>query len=203
MVGSAKLSITTVTSVTSAALLVTLTLAACTHREESPGSVETRAANAEDRAACFGDSLRPAAAAPAPGLWLNDPGGSGVRVAAMIGPSRPDDRSLALTRPVESVEVTAAGDTIRHRIAAASVSLELLPPPPSREGPTDAASASAGRAGGATEQPAATYAPSLDVRLASYEPCATSPRGPRIRYIRRDAAGRIVIDVMLRRASGQ
>src|SRR5687768_5049650 len=121
MVGSENPSVTWA----SVALLATLTLAACTHREESPGSVETPAANAADRAACFGDSLRPSAAAPAPGLWLYEPAASRARVAAMIGPPRADDRSLAVTRPVESVEVTAAGDTIRHRVAAASVSLEL------------------------------------------------------------------------------
>jgi hypothetical protein len=39
------------------------------------------------------------------------------------------------------------------------------------------------------------------VRLAAYEPCVTSSRGPRIRYLRRNAAGRIVTDVLLSRAS--
>ncbi len=67
-----------------------------------------------------------------------------------------------------------------------SVSLELLPAPD-----------------GGTTQPAATYALSPEVRLAAYEPCATSARGPRIRYLRRDATGRIVADVMLHRASGR
>jgi hypothetical protein len=79
-----------------------------------------------------------------------------------------------------------------------------LLPPPSGEAPRDPTPAdSVGRADGGTTQPAATYAASPDVRLASYEPCATSLRGPRIRYLRRDATGRIVTDVMLHRASGQ
>ena len=189
--------------VASALLLAALALGACTGHEVSKRATETPAASAEDRAACMGDSLRPVAAAPAPGLWLGDAAASGVRVAAMIGPPQPNDRSLAVIRPVESMEVTTAGDTIHHRVAAASVSLELLPAPRG-EGQRDATSAdSVGRADGGTTQPAATYAPSPEVRLASYEPCATSSRGPRIRYLRRDARGRIVTDVMLHRASAQ
>jgi hypothetical protein len=176
-----------------------LAVVACSRRETSSGAVETPASIAADRTTCVGDSLRPASAAPAPGLWLYEPGTSGMRVAAMIGPARPDDRSLAVTRPVESVEVTATGDTIRYRLAAATVSLELLPTPGDETARAVSPTQSVGN-GGST-QPAATYAPSSLVRLASYEPCATSARGPRIRYLRRDAAGRIVTDVMLRRAS--
>ena len=145
--------------------------------------------------ACAGDSLRPAAAAPAPGLW-SYARGSGERVAAMIGPARQDDQAPVVTHPVESMEVSAMGDTVRHRLDAATVSLELLPPPRSLGG-NSAAESPVGT------QPAATYVVSPRVRLAAYEPCATSSRGPRLRYLRRDAAGRIVTDVMLHRASEQ
>ena len=146
--------------------------------------------------ACVGDSLRPAAAAPAQGLWLNERPFSG-RVAAMIGPTTPDERALVVTRPVESVEVSADGDTTRYRHDAARVLLELLPPLGSL-GADSMPADSVGRS-----YPAATYAVSASVRLAAYEPCATSHRGPRIRYLRRDASGRIVTDVMLYRASEQ
>jgi hypothetical protein len=94
--------------------------------------------------------------------------------------------------------VSAAGDTIRHRVRAATVSLELLPPLGSVTlGGTAVADPAA------SPHPAATYALSTRVRLAAYEPCVTSRNGPRIRYLRRDAAGRIVTDVMLHRASEQ
>jgi hypothetical protein len=114
----------------------------------------------------------------------------------MIGPPLPADRALAVTRQVETIEVSAAGDTIRNRAAAATVSLELLPP---LDQLTLGASVPPDSAAGT--QPAATYALSPRVRLAAYEPCTASNRGPRIRYVRRDAAGRIVTDVLLRRAS--
>jgi hypothetical protein len=146
--------------------------------------------------ACASDSLRPAVAAPAQGLWLNERP-SAARVAAMIGPTTPDERALVVTRPVESVEVTANGDTARFRNDTAKVSLELLPPP----GPLGMDSMPADSTG--RSYPAATYAVSARVRLAAYEPCATSHRGPRIRYLRRDSVGRIVTDVMLYRASEQ
>ena len=146
--------------------------------------------------ACPGDSLRPAVAAPAQGLWLNE-GSSAGRIAAMIGPTTPDERALVVTRPVESVEVTADGDTARYRHDAARVSLELLPP----LGSLGTDSMPADSTG--TSHAAATYAVSAHVWLAAYEPCATSHRGPRIRYLRRDPAGRIVTDVMLYRASEQ
>jgi hypothetical protein len=116
----------------------------------------------------------------------------------MIGPPRSDERALVVTRPVESMEVSASGDTIRHRDAAATVSLELLPASDlDTVGGRDLADATV------RAHPAATYSVSSRVRLAAYEPCATSSRGPRIRYLRLDAAGRIVTDVMLHRASEQ
>ena len=146
--------------------------------------------------ACAGDSLRPAVAAPAQGLWLNERPSAG-RVAAMIGPATPDERALVVTRPVESVEVTADGDTVRYRHDTATVLLELLPP----LGPLGTDSMPADSTG--RSHAAATYAVSASVRLAAYEPCATSHRGPRIRYLRRDPTGRIVTDVMLYRTSEQ
>ena len=148
--------------------------------------------------ACAGDSdsLRPSAGAPAEGLWLYERPSSRERVAARIGPARSDDRALVVRRSVETMEVSAAGDTLRHRLDTATVSLELLPPLERAAG-GDAAAADTT----ASALPAATYAPSPRVQVAAYEPCVTSSRGPRIRYVRRDATGRIVTDVLLRRAS--
>jgi len=184
-------------AVTSVALIAVVALGGCRERETLGGSIPPVASAGELAAACAGDSLRPATAAPAAGLWLYERA-SGERVAAMIGPPLPSDHALVVTRPVETMEVSVSGDTIRHRVAAATVSLELVPPlSPGALGnraPVDSA------AGG---HPAATYALSPRVRVAAYEPCATSTRGPRIRYLRRDAVGRIVTDVMLRRASSE
>jgi hypothetical protein len=179
------------------ALTAFAALAACRERETMDRSVPAVESAGELAAACAGDSLRPATAAPAPGLWLYERA-SGQRVAAMIGPPLPIARGLVVARPVESMEVSASGDTVRHRVAAANVSLELLPP----LGPISLGSSAPGDpAAGA--RPAATYALSPRVWLAAYEPCATSRRGPRIRYLRRDGAGRIVTDVLLHRASDQ
>ncbi|MDF2774761.1 MAG: hypothetical protein K0S86_4261 [Geminicoccaceae bacterium] len=169
-------------------------LGACRERAAGADAVPPVVSAGQLADACAGDSLRPAAGAPAQGLWLYE--ASDKRVAAMIGPPHADDRALVVTHPVESMEISASGDTLRHRHDAATVSLELLP--------------SLGALGGSGEanstvnpHPVATYAVSPRVRLAAYEPCATSRRGPRIRYIRRDSAGRIVTDVMLIRASEQ
>jgi len=194
MLGTATTSLTT-TSVL--ALTGCILVVACSRREVSSGAVQRDTISVEQRM-CAGDSLRPTLAAPASGLWVYEPGRPGGKVAALIGPPRPGDSSLVVTRPVESLEVTQAGDTIRYGIAAATVSLELLPPRGGDAPPDDSPTASAG-----APHSAATYAPSRWVRLASYEPCAMSPRGHRIRYLRRDGEGQIVTDVMLHRESAQ
>lgn len=180
-----------------AALAVLMGLAGCRGRDATRDSVAAVAQAGEVTNPCAGDSLRPATAAPAAGLWMNE-GASGQRVAAMIGPQRADDRSLAVARPVETVEVSNAGDTIRHVASAATVSLELLPPLG-----TVAIRGTAQAGSTIGQQPAATYAVSPRVRLAAYESCAPSPRSPRIRYLRRDGAGKIATDVLLRRTSDQ
>ena len=134
----------------------------------------------------------------AEGLWLYERPSSRQRVAARIGPPRPDDGNLVITRPVEIMEVTATADTIRQRLDTARVSLEILPA-------LGRTTLGGDRLADSTisSHPAATYAPSPHIRLAAYEPCVTSSRGPRTRYLRRDAAGRVVTDVMLTRASDQ
>ena len=177
--------------------LIAVALVGCREGETVARSAPPVASAGELAAACAGDSLRPATAAPAQGLWLYERP-SGERVAAMIGPARSADGALVVTRPVETMEVSASRDTIRHRVAAATVSLELLPP---LAAIVLGGSAALDSAAGA--HPAATYVLSPRVRLAAYEACATSRRGPRIRYLRRDAAGRVVTDVLLRRASEQ
>jgi hypothetical protein len=188
-------------SVMAVILIALAAVVACRERETPGGSISPGASAGEVVDACAGDSLRPSAAAPAHGLWLHEQPASGGRgptrrVAAMIGPPRSDERALVVTRAVESMEVSASGDTLRHRVDAARVSLELLPMSDrdtlGGRGPADST---------VRAHPAATYSVSSRVRLAAYEPCATSSRGPRIRYLRLDVAGRIVTDVMLYRAS--
>jgi hypothetical protein len=172
-------------------------LVACQERPPLRESVPALASTGAVGDACAGDSLRPAAGAPAQGLWLYDGKPSQERVVAMIGPARPDDRALVVTRPVESMEVSGAGDTVRSRRAAATVSLQLLPPIGGALGAGSMADSVI------SAHPAAAYTVSPRVLLAAYEPCVTSSRGPRIRYIRRDRKGQIVTDVMLQRASEQ
>lgn len=196
MRGSGRRTVSAVAAVVTTTISC-MALGGCWEQKAAPR--ESLVASAGDpRDVCAGDSLRPAAAAPAEGLWLFERPSSVERVAARIGPARADDKTLVVTRPVETVEVSAAGDTIRHRLDAATVSLELLP---------SLGSGTLGENGVAdstvSTHPAATYAPSPRVRLAAYEPCATSSRGPRIRYLRRDVSGQIVMDVMLHRASEQ
>jgi hypothetical protein len=177
------------------ATILALGIGGCQERNATRESVATVSPGALADV-CAADFLRPAAAAPAEGLWLYERPPSAERVAAMIGPARPDDGRLVVTRPVETVEVSAAGDTIRHRTDTAHVALELLPTLRQERRGGDGTADSI-----MSSQPAATYSPSAGVRLAAYEPCAASIRGPRIRYLRRDTTGRIITDVMLQRAS--
>jgi hypothetical protein len=79
---------------------------------------------------------------------------------------------------VETLETRPGTDTIRHAADTASVRLELIPP---------------------FARPAAVYPVGPLVLLASYEPCGLGRREPLIRYLRQDAGGRVVTDVLLRR----
>ena len=117
------------------------------------------------------------------------------RIAAMVGPSRVQAGETRVVRRVETIETRPDGKTVRNAMDTAIVRLELLPPPPDSLG----RGSSASRPG---SNPAAVYAVSPRIVLASYEPCAATGVNPRLRYIRRDADGHPVIDVMLRRISG-
>jgi hypothetical protein len=177
------------------ALTALVALVGCGGRETASSSTPALVSAGALGDAC-GDSLRPATGAPAQGLWLDEQP-NGVRVMARIGPPMPDERTLVVRRPIQTLEIGTAGDTARSSLDTARVSLELLPPLEplgAAAGPPDST---------ARPQPAATYAVSRLIRLAAYEPCAPSGRGPRIRYLRRDAAGQIITDVMLHRASEQ
>ena len=146
---------------------------------------------------CGSEALRPATAAPAEGLWVYEEPSRRERVAAMIGAAQTEAGSLRITRHVEIIESRPGAGPIRHRKDTASLRLEILPAFREGGGPPDTAAV----AGGA--QPAAVYAVTPLVLLASYEPCAASTRTPRIRYLRRDARGGVVTDVMLRRESAE
>jgi hypothetical protein len=127
---------------------------------------------------CEDDSVRPATAAPAEGLWVYQDPVTFHRIAARVGPARTSAGNAQLTRRVETLEERSGSDAIRQASDTASVQLELIPP---------------------TGRPAAVYPVGLFVMLASYEPCSPALREPLIRYLRRDTQGRVATDVLLRR----
>jgi hypothetical protein len=144
--------------------------------------------------ACAADSLYPATAPPAAGLWVGNRNAPPTRVAAMIGPASADGDRARITRRVETLELRGASDSLRLETDTASARLALLPPFVAR-----AESADTTPAGAST--PASVYAIGSQVLLAAYEPCAASPAESRIRYLRRDDRGGVAIDLMLRRES--
>ena len=173
-----------------------LALSAC--REGGPVRRElagTLATTVRVTPVCDGDALKPSTAAPAEGIWRDDTPSRG-RVAIMVGPAREAAGDLRLTRRIETVEVGDRGDTLRTR-EDATVQLELLPPLPG-----EAAGGGPTTVGATGDQPAAAFVLGSAIVVAAYEPCATSQRAPRLRYLRRDSRGRPVIDVMLQRTSG-
>ena len=183
-------------ALTIAAVAASVALSGC--REGRPAASELSGALAMPvRVAppCESESLRPSTAAPAEGLWLTDRL-SPARVAVMVGPARSTAGDARVTRRIESVEVRGQSDTLRRVSDEAMVRLELLP---SLE---DAALGSAPGTPATDGQPAAVYMLAGGIVVAAYEPCATSVRTPRLRYLRRDSRGRVVIDVLLQRASG-
>src|SRR5215468_1345797 len=154
------------------AVFTTLILLGACQQRETPDNAVGEVALADRHAeACGGDSVRPATGAPASGLWLYE-WPSGGRVAALIGQMRASDRDLAMVRAVETVEVSSAGDTIRHRVVAAAVSLQLLPP----LGPAAPGDSAVNESIG-SRTPAATYVVSSRVWIAAYEACDTNLRG--------------------------
>jgi hypothetical protein len=161
------------------ALLVLVIGTACLPGAD--GESHRRAAGAElalGDAECVSDSVRPATAAPAEGLWVYEDRLSFHRVAAMVGPAQASPGSAHLTRRVETLESQSGADTIRHASDTTSVRLELIPP---------------------FARPAAVYPVSPFVLLASYEPCSPGFREPLIRYLRTDVDGKVATDVLLRR----
>jgi hypothetical protein len=170
-----------------------LVVVGCRQGGSSPPASADTSALVMASAACAADSLHPVTAAPAAGLWV---GGwpAGVRVAAMVGPASADGERARITRRVETLELRPGADSIRVVTDTASVTLELLPA-------YRAEGARAGESGSA--EPAAVYAVSPLVRIASYEPCAARGDEPRIRYLRRDERGGVTTDLMLRRESAE
>lgn len=170
--------------------VVALSLLAAGCRQGAPATPTTgdrSAAFAAVASACATDSLRPVSAAPAAGIWVSERSTLSARVAALVGPASPAADRARITRHVETLELRDGAESIRLAVDTASVTLELLP----RRG-----------AGGTTaSEPAAVYAVTSRVLLASYEPCDASAGEPRLRYLRRDEQGRVATDLMLRRES--
>ena len=165
--------------------------------EQAPA--ETREAKAAMAAmaamACAPDSLYPATAPPAAGLWIGSRRSPMTRVAAMIGPASADGDRARITRRVETLELRDGRDSLRLASDTASARLELLPRFVASIDGSSSASAGA-------STPASVYAIGSQVLLAAYEPCAASPAEPRVRYLRRDRHGGVATDLMLRRESG-
>jgi hypothetical protein len=174
---------------------LTLLTMGCRRGDGTPAVPAESSAVAAMVAACAADSLRPVAAAPAGGLWIGVRSSPRTRVAALIGPASTDGDRARITRRVETLELVAGSDSLRLETDTASVKLELLPPFQAPGGSSAAARSST--------EPAAVYAITPLVLLASYEPCAGSAGEPRIRYLRRDERGLVALDVMLRRESGE
>jgi hypothetical protein len=153
-------------------------IGACDLRaDREPRSASAEAKLTSSAEGCEFDSVRPATAAPAEGLWAYADPATSHRVAARVGPAR-NSAGARVTRRVETLESRPDADTIRHASDTASVRLELIPPLP---------------------RPAAVYAVGPLVLLASYEPCLLGLREPLIRYLRQDHQGRVATDLMLRR----
>ena len=172
---------------------IALLAVGCREGSSPPAAAAETSALVAATAACAADSLHPVTAAPASGLWV---GGqpSGLRVAAMVGPADADGDRARITRRVETLEVRGDAKTIRLTSDTASVTLELLPPYRSGNRRVEQAERTS---------PAAVYAVSPLVLLASYEPCAANSDEPRIRYLRRDRRGAVATDLMLHRESAE
>jgi hypothetical protein len=175
------------------AMALAMMAAGCGRAASPPPAAESSSVAAAV-AACAADSLHPATAAPAAGLWVGERAVPSIRVAAMVGAASPDSDRPRLTRRVETLELRAGASPIRLATDTATLALDLLPQLREADGPLAPAP---------TGEPAAVYAISPLVLLASYEPCAASADEPRIRYLRRDARGVVATDLMLRRESAE
>ncbi|HSQ29740.1 MAG TPA: hypothetical protein VLN49_07820, partial [Gemmatimonadaceae bacterium] len=114
-------------------------------------------------------------------------------VAAMIGPAQVQTGSTVVTRTVETVEGADGAMPLRVRLEDAVMRLELVPRYLGAPGGLQRRSPRRDEM-----EPAAVYALTPLVSLASYEVCAGPPT---VRYLRRDAHGRIEKDAMLYSAS--
>jgi hypothetical protein len=127
-------------------------------------------------------------------LWTDEAPQS-ARVVAMIGPAEVRAGSTALTRTIETIESAGQIPAIHRRVDTAVMHLELLPQYPAGATPADT-----GALAGRSSEPAAVYALTRAIMVASYEACAgMSPSA--VRYLRRDGRGGIARDAMLHRVS--
>ena len=182
-------------AITIVLVIMTLILASCRRGDATSGRAGVANGALSQAPSCEGDSLRPSTAAPAEGLWLADDSTQARRIAVMVGPARAIEGDLRVLRRLEAIEVGAGGDTVRHETNGAAVHLDLVPARPAPALGAVAADAAH------PQQPVATYAVGTAVIVAAYEACATGVTSPRLRYIRHDAKGRVVTDVMLQRVS--
>lgn len=194
MTTTSELSIRPWRGVTTLLSALALTTDACRQGSAPAATTAESSRIAAAVGACAVDSLHPATAAPAAGLWVGERGVPTVRVAAMVGPASADADRARITRRIETLELRTGATPIRLVSDTVTLRLELLP----RLGATDIEGMR-----GADAEPAGVYAISPLVMLASYEPCAASADEPRIRYLRRDGRGDVTTDLMLRRESAE
>jgi hypothetical protein len=187
MAGHSTLSLTLLTAV--------LALVGCWRGDPPAGREGVSNGALSQVPVCETDSLRPSTAAPAEGLWLAEESTQARRVAVMVGSASAIEGDLRVVRRLEAIEVGVSGDTLRSESSGAAVHLELLP---ARSAETlGVAVGDSAR----PRHPVATYAVGPAVIVGAYEGCAMGITTPRLRYLRRDAKGRVITDVILRRVS--
>ena len=125
-------------------------------------------------------------------MWSDIESPDSAGVVAMIGPAEVRAGSTAITRTIETIEGAGGARPTRTRVDTGVMRLELLP--------RYVASGRTTSTEHATE-PAAAYALSSLITVASYEACVDFNPFV-VRYLRRDTKGGIARDAMLRRVSG-
>ena len=175
------------------ALAASALVVACSNSAPQVDGDVQQAATPTPGAECTRAWLRPSAIPPDQGMWTDNDAADRTRVVAMIAPAEVRAGSTAVTRTIETIEGTGRTQPIHSRVDAAAMHLELLPRY-AVDGSTGSSRASANRA----IEPAAAYTLSTLISLASYEACA-GPSPFAVRYVRRDASGRVLRDAMLHR----
>ena len=175
------------------ALAACAPVAACSKSTSQLDGDVQRSATPLTGAECTRGWLRPSAIPPDQGMWTDKDASDSTRVVAMIAPAEVRAGSTAATRTIETIEGAGQTQSIRSRADAAVMHVELLP-----RYAVDGATAENQATKNRVTEPAAAYTLAPLITVASYEACA-GPSPFAVRYVRRDASGRVVHDAMLHR----